>query len=561
MKNANKSLDLHRQILTIDTGTKYQVNIKSGQTFVQIGEDFYPVSGCLFPAELAWAKTWAFLLNNWNTLLMVGASMVALTLLQLCLAITYPGDFMGHFIASFSLWMNTALVVGFCLTATAIFVKQFMGGVVVVDLNRKEKTALIGSGEIGISPDVMVMATSEDEAAESFESRMKTALSETEGTARWVLVIAPRHGTFAVCKNSDLGAPSEPVAFLRTNPFDESPFDESQVISSTSKYKKENFEQYANYCRLLAEDFKKWASFAKMGKTDVFDVLASTMKSAAILALILFCTPAMSAQKTAQVREYLGDRADLVVPPAGQMVSYIFNNREIEVRADGVKNYVETLKQAAFFSDKDDAGRLVLVKVGKDKILPTPPKSGRVASASVEGKGIPTMPGKESVGFLDGLPDSTELQRMKAAHLAGKKDVWKKAEPVLDYYMWLFWGFMGLLIGSGALLWTISSVAATDSIKNVYGTMVGNVISLAHIWAKTWLFMIMAFVTVVFFLDGSIRYYFTDSVSFWSVAKIVLTCLVWKYVFEKILPDTPGSGKSEAYNSKYGTDQNQRRLG
>jgi len=91
--------------------------------------------------------------------------------------------------------------------------------------------------------------------------------------------------------------------------------------------------------------------------------------------------------------------------------------------------------------------------------------------------------------------------------------------------------------------------------------MVGNVISLAHIWAKTWLFMIMAFVTVVFFLDGSIRYYFTDSVSFWSVAKIVLTCLVWKYVFEKILPDTPGSGKSDAYNSKYGTDQNQRRLG
>jgi len=91
------------------------------------------------------------------------------------------------------------------------------------------------------------------------------------------------------------------------------------------------------------------------------------------------------------------------------------------------------------------------------------------------------------------------------------------------------------------MLWVLAKVSAKDSLKDIYGNaFLGNAITQMHIFTKTFLFGIMAIPTVVILLDDCIRAYYTSVFGFWFVVKYIAVYFVWQWVFEKVLPDSPG---------------------
>lgn len=493
-----------------------------------------------FYLDLAKSRSWVFFHKNLHTFGIMAMGAVALALLQVVLCFAFP-EMQRMWIGYFSFVMNTILVVlgGLSLIGWAglCFFKN-----VTIDFGGEKPQMLLDAGSVSVAPDTIIMSLSADESSESFKARMDAAF-ENEGTQKWVLVIAFRHHCFQVLMASDVG--KEGVRFfLRTHGLENITPTMAQTGESMRAFKSETFGQYIDYCRLLADDFKTWAAHEKTERTNPFIGATEFLKSNAILpmAFLFAMLPGFAfGQKTKQVEQYLGDRAEMAVP-SGKVVDYVFAKREISVRSQG-GNYLETLKGVAFFQDESDAGKLLLIKVGGEKILPVNPKKMvETSNSAIEPGSLQPIPdGTPGESFLDRLPDSTELQAMKLAHLKDKALEWRSIRPVLDYYMWRFWGLMVILFGIGGAMWVLAKVSAKDSIKDLYGNaFIGNAITQMHIMTKTFLFCLMAVPTLVIIIDDSVRAYYTSVFGFWFVVKYAAVYWVWQWAFEKILPDSPG---------------------
>ena len=539
-----QSIELTTKTLWLNQyGNRYQIHVPTGQTFVMMGEVAIPLQGCKFPSEWASARFWLFVHLNFKWILGAGLLILSVAMLQLCLALTYPGDIQAHFIAVFSFWMNSALVVGFSLCCIAAFTYYFFKGNVEVTFGKEEPQALLGSGEISIAPDVLIMALSADEAPESFEQRMNAAFEQSDSTQQWVLVVAPRQATFAVKKNTDLDGSLSASVFIRSRPFDATPWTESEIIDATSFYQNESFEKYTEYCRGLATDFKKWASFAKLGQTNWFEGVAANMKATVLVMALIALPGLLGAQKTAQVKHYLGDRTELLRPESGKEVSFLFERREISITANGSSTPIELLKSVPFFSDASNDGRLLAIKIGGQLIVPTqkpvaPPK----AEAAVPTESIKTLPVATSGDVFEALPDSNEFEAMKGRYLVERAKDWARVRPAMDYYMWRFRFWLILLVGVGAILWVLAKVTARDGVKDYHGIpLVGHILTNAHLWSKGWLFIIMAVVSIPFALEGIITFFYTGTLSFGILFQWIVVAVCWYKVWEFVLPDTPGS--------------------
>ena len=142
------------------------------------------------------------------------------------------------------------------------------------------------------------------------------------------------------------------------------------------------------------------------------------------------------------------------------------------------------------------------------------------------------------------IPDSTSLEQMKVTFIAERATEWKSVEPVVDYVMWRFEvSFLVIFIGIGGILWVIASVAARDSVKDIYGAPIfGNILTRAHLWSKGLLFLILTVISIMYLGEAVVRYYYTGGMpTFWTIVKWCIICYIWHRVFEMVLPDTPGS--------------------
>jgi len=551
MENAKYSLDLQRSpavIYVFSQGLKYDVYLKDGATFVEMAGSMYPVPGCPFPVELASARFWAFIMKNEHGIIRVGIGVAALIALQVCLMVFIGGDFLAMSISYFSLFMNTTLCLLFCMVVLAYCGQKFFANFSFTMFpDAKEEVKLLDIGRVSLGADIPVFSLVEDEAAESFEARMRSAI-ESAGDEKWVVVMPFKHHMTSIYMGIESdGETVMSATFLRHLPFTEGPFSEQQIFEAMQYSKHQSFPDYLSYCRGFAAEYITWAAAEKMPKYSPFETIVSTMKAGATcLALLLFSFAPSFAQKTKQVEAYLGDRAEMPTP-SGKEVSFIFEGREISVRSQG-ENYIETLKSVPFFRDQSDAGRLLLIKVGNQKILPkSPTKQKRETSEAAVSDAVPVPESVPGESFLERLPDSSELQVMKMEHLKNKALEWHSIRPVLDYYMWRFWGLMIILFGIGGAMWVLAKVSAKDSIKDLHGNaFIGNAITQMHIMTKTFLFCLMAVPTLVIILDDSIRAYYTSVFGFWFVVKYAAVYWVWQWAFEKILPDSPGQRTANA---------------
>ena len=526
-------------------GITYRVGL-DGSTVFDAGNGFtIPAPGCPCPEKLLQATGYYFLWINRKWLPFALAIVGLVVLVEVGVLALGEGEAVAAFIARFSFWMNSVLLV---LAATAVI------GIGIRNTKKcihfkwgKDDPLLLAPGEISITPDVAVFSESVDETPAEYMARVNAAMAGLK-TGQWLLVMRFR-SSFLVVQTSDNTSPT--VSFLtalRSAPLHGGgqPISHDEALKARTVFNIETWSEYIDYCQRFAEDFAPWAAVEKINHSKNNPIATMLQAASICFALIFFALP-MSAQKSKQVGDYLGAvRFEREAPQRGADVSFVFSKSVLSRTGDGAKSYKDLLKSGSYYTEVSDQGALIGVTVGGAVIAPV---GGAVKADPItrrEATATSAQPLPESVAggsMFDMLPDSNALQSMKMAHLKEKAHEWVKVAPVLDYYLWRFWGIMGFCLVVGVLLWVLSAVSATDSVKSLHGyAYIGNAITGMHILTKTVLFFLLAFPTVVLLLADAVRVYYTDTFSIFLVVKYAIIALIWYFAFEKILPDSPQMG-------------------
>ena len=558
-------LDIESGMLYVHhQGSDYAIHVPSGTSYVFLGPIKVPdAKGVRFPQEWAKARLWMFVHRNFKRIMTAMLVAVALAVLQMGLALTYPGDYSAHIIAIFSYWMTGTLIVLFSLSLIGWAVLYATGGVTVIDLG---KTKELPSGEISILPDLLIM-TAPDESPESFQARLEQAMSETEGTQRWVVAVAKGQPTFVVLQNSESVANSDSVklnqsVFLRNKAFDETEFIEYELNTAAQQFKKETDGQFLEWCRQMASDYKRWASWKKLGVTNHIETIIHNMGKATIFIFAILMPALLPAQKEAQVRTYLGDRADLIIPQSGEKVQYIWQNRELELRADGQANVVQLMKSVPLYSDRSE-GKLLAIKVADQVIMPKGPSTTAAGEVPAKQEPQSALPIPQGItGMLDGLPDSSSAEAQKAAIMRDRAKDWVKIKPSVELKMWVFYQILGVVFILLAFLLWVAWVASADAFDDVMGyPVIGGFIMGCYMYAKAISAGIIFAVGAVFALEYAITFWFTGQVvNLNFFLKVAVLGVLWYYIAKKLLPNIKrnDTGGNSHYQSPY---QNQKRLG
>ena len=533
----------------------------NGASFVKVAGMWIPAAGCPVPEKLPVANFLAFLNRNakWIPAVMMGCAAVVIT--HIALLATDGAEFAAAWLQTFSAMMNTTLFLLALACLVAFVLSQFKKGL-TIDLSGFQPVKELGAGgtsKISISPDVAVFSESEDETQQDYNDRVKRAIeSET-----WVLVM-PFRSEYGAIHTSGDGTASEGHVFLRSNPphdgGDVITFDEARAAKQT--FGRERWSDYVAYCNEFANRYKLWAPTAKI--QEGINPLSVILNRAAMFAVCMVLSFAGMAQKSAQVREYLGDLRYTTDAPTGE-VDFVFSGRVYTRQGGGTKTYDQLLTSAPKYTDADDSGKLVGITVDGKVVLPMRKKRGGSAQASVssqvpDGKveTMPTLPATQ--GFFESLPDSSELAIMKRQSIIERRAQWVKVEPTLEYVMWRFWQYMLLIAGIGGILWVLSKASATDAIHDLSGyPLIGNAITWLHISTKTVLFLILCVPTVMVLGADVIRYYYTQDFSFVWLFKYAIICWAWYYGFQKIIPNSPGTQGPNNRMGNYPTGNNNQR--
>jgi len=530
-----------------------------GFSLVKIGESWNPSLGCPIPEKLPMANFLAFLTRNAKWIPAVALACIAVVVTHIALLVTTGAEFAAGWLQTFSAAMNTALVLLAVTCLLAYALSQFKKGL-TIDLSGFQPVKELGAGgteSISVAPDVAVFSAREDEAQHEYNNRVKEAIEK----GGWVVVL-PFQSEFGVIHMSGDEKDSYGHTFLRSNPphdgGDVITFEEARLAKLT--FGRERWADYVAYCHEFAKRYKLWAPTAKI--QDGVNALDVILKRAAVFALVMALPFAGFAQKSAQVREYLGDLRYTSEFPSGE-VDFVFSNRVYTRIASGQCAYDQLLTGARNYSDADDSGKLVGVTVDGKVILPMKKQAGKSAQASAipvdEKAGVPTLPSTK--GFFESLPDSSELAVMKRQNIMERRAQWVKVEPTLEYVMWRFWQYMLLIAGVGGILWILSKASATDAIHDLSGyPLIGNAITWLHISTKTVLFLILCVPTVVILGADVIRYYYTQDFSFFWIIKYAIICYAWYYGFQKIIPNSPGTQGPNSRMGNYPAGNNNQRF-
>jgi len=330
-------------------------------------------------------------------------------------------------------------------------------------------------GGFNIAPDILVITSSQDESGELVERRLSDAM-QARKAGQWIVCITFRHPV-AVIVTDD----GQSVLFSRSTPPYQGPEwpPESRIRPEGYRYEHETWEQYQDYLRAFLTHYPEYAKIQKPVMSESpLRAFMSTLKTAALLcacALTVFTADAQT--KTQQVARYLGsERTEMFRPEAGP-VKFVFEKAVLVRTADGTKTLPELLRADQFFTDENNAGRLIGIRVSiggnPATINPEPPVSATSATGTqLPGGGTHTPAGRGSAivvpdtgaGFWGNIPDAQELEAMKASILREKKALGRELSPRHKFIDWVVFNFvLPVIILIGAVAFYIAKAAQGDS--------------------------------------------------------------------------------------------------
>jgi hypothetical protein len=260
-----------------------------------------------------------------------------------------------------------------------------------------------------------------------------------------------------------------------------------------------------------------------------------------LCALLLLCTlhSSFAATKTDQVERYLGKLRYDHDRPKG-IVKFVFQKAILKRNGDGTKTYRQLLVSEPYFSNEDNAGRLIGIQVvykeqtstirpeAPDKPQdipekPTPKKKTEPAPKKEESTvpeedsnetSVPSRPstdpvrprGKSQSKITNIMPDSValanSLENTKEKISVWQGQMWQTVRPIWAFFMWVFNSVIVLLICLGGLCRYVAKTAASESLINTYGRIIiGRWIVAAHQNAAAMLLVITWIVAIVMLID------------------------------------------------------------
>lgn len=213
--------------------------------------------------------------------------------------------------------------------------------------------------------------------------------------------------------------------------------------------------------------------------------------------LFLLLTISLHAQKSEQVKSYLGEAKYFDKPLSGR-VDFVFEKGSLNRKTDGSKTYAEILPDAYGFSDSDNAGKLKEIRVNSVLI------ARHVASAVVPESSRPiNFQVPDSISFLE----QTEQLKKKATFWEGQ--MWAMIKPVWSVVMHFFWILFPLCLVVMGALWFWAKLSASEEFSGLhYKTSKALTLAVGGTWT---VFLINGFMTVVSMEMGFVGLVFCTS--------------------------------------------------
>lgn len=238
-----------------------------------------------------------------------------------------------------------------------------------------------------------------------------------------------------------------------------------------------------------------------------------------LLCLVLaLCTavPVFAETKSQQVERYLGTFRYENDRPRGT-VKFIFQKAVLKRKGTGKKTYQYLLFNEPFFSNEDNAGRLIGIQIvnnGKTTTIrpESPDTPANVPEASAQTVRVnepstdpirPKQGGGLNIGsMLDSSKVAGNINEAKDKITGWKGAAWQTIRPVWAFIMWIFSSIIVILICFAGLCRYVAKTAATESLINNYGRIiVGRWIVSVHQNAAAMLLVITWIIAIVLLLD------------------------------------------------------------
>lgn len=236
---------------------------ENGETSVLVHGMEFPVSGCPIPERLAVANFQFFLFRYRKVWPVLIASIVLLVLLQWLLWLLPDSpltEMKWNFVALFSFWMNTALIV----TAAAPLFVLVAREVILSLIELKPNSALeLAEMNFDLGKDILI-DSKENETREQFTARIEEAKKNiTHGV--WVVVIAFRNpGGVVITKGENEKILYSSDSFLREKPPYETKDFQGETERKGFRFSDESFGEYRNYLSRFCFFFPEYAKARKV---------------------------------------------------------------------------------------------------------------------------------------------------------------------------------------------------------------------------------------------------------------------------------------------------------
>ena len=237
-----------------------------GSTSILIDGMEFPVSGCPIPERLALANFQHFLFRYRKVWPLLIASIVLSVLFQWLLWLLPDSpltEMKWNFVALFSFWMNTALIVSFSLCFIAFVVWKFFDGSITFKVPELMPAPDLLEAGFSLGKDILI-DSKEGETREQFTARIEEAKKNiTHGV--WVVVIAFRNpGGVVITKGESEKILYSSDSFLREKPPYETKDFQGETEKKGFRFSEESFGEYRNYLSRFCFYFPEYAKARKV---------------------------------------------------------------------------------------------------------------------------------------------------------------------------------------------------------------------------------------------------------------------------------------------------------
>lgn len=292
-ENVTYQIDPPCAIIEMADGKVFKV-LPGGQSFRRIGGLDLPLpkSECPYP-EAIWrldALVWYNRHKKHLPLALMSVAALASLQVFLCLIPGAPG--VAWFIDYFAAAMNAVLITLAAGCIVAAFIWNFERGR-QFHWGDSTDAPLLTAGHLDISPDVLIVSTSDTEQPDTFAQRVRDATLEQLPSGQYLLILTYRCPAGIIVRCPDLSGQSQEY-FERANLTRTIP-GWTQEVCEPMRFDRETWAEFSAYVRAFCEQFRVWSQTDKMKQganplKSFVETMEATAKKAAVIIAVLLCS-------------------------------------------------------------------------------------------------------------------------------------------------------------------------------------------------------------------------------------------------------------------------------